>query len=135
MTIQENSTLKPTGTTPCTCTGASGIKQDLSFLAAHARIYFVGIGGISMSGLAEISAQLGYTVAGSDMHLSHRTHYLEEKGILIFPGHAAANLVNFKPDLVVHTAAILPGNPELAYAADNAIPSVDRAMYLSLIHI
>lgn len=105
-------------------------KQDLSFLAADARIYFVGIGGISMSGLAEISARLGYTVAGSDMHLSHRTHYLEEKGIHVFEGHLEANLKSFQPDLVVHTAAILPGNPELAYAKTKKIPSVDRARFL-----
>lgn len=105
-------------------------KQDLSFLATHARIYFVGIGGISMSGLAEISARLGYTVAGSDMHLSHRTHYLEEKGIHVFAGHLEANLESFQPDLVVHTAAILPGNPELAYASAKNIPSVDRARFL-----
>ena len=105
-------------------------KKDLSFLAAHARIYFVGIGGISMSGLAEISSQMGYDVAGSDMHLSNRTHYLEEKGIRVFSGHAASNLESFDPDLVVHTAAILPGNPELAYAKANHIASVDRAHFL-----
>lgn len=108
----------------------AGVKQDLSFLPPHARIYFVGIGGISMSGLAEISMHLGFKAAGSDMHLSHRTHYLEEKGIHVYEGHAAANLAEFKPDLVVHTAAILPGNPELSYAEENRIPSVDRARFL-----
>ncbi len=123
MTIQETSNSKTAGT-------GSGTKQDLSFLAPHARIYFVGIGGISMSGLAEISVQLGFKVAGSDMHLSHRTHYLEAKGIQVFEGHTQANLASFKPDLVVHTAAILPGNPELIYAGENNIPSVDRARFL-----
>ena len=105
-------------------------KKDLTFLAADDRIYFVGIGGISMSGLAEISARLGFQVAGSDMHLSHRTHYLEEKGIHVYAGHAAENLIEFNPDLVVHTAAILPGNPELSYAKDKGIPCVDRARFL-----
>lgn len=130
MTVQDNTIIKSAGEMSGAHTNAADRKQDLSFLAPHARIYFVGIGGISMSGLAEISSALGYTAAGSDMHLSHRTHYLEEKGILIFAGHAAENLAGFKPDLVVHTAAILPGNPELAYAAANGIPSVDRARYL-----
>jgi len=130
MTIQENSNKKSEGAMSGGCSYAADVKQDLSFLAAHAHIYFVGIGGISMSGLAEISAQLGYKAAGSDMHLSQRTHYLQEKGILVFSGHAAANLESFKPDLVVHTAAILPGNPELAFADANGIPSVDRARFL-----
>ena len=108
----------------------AGEKQDLSFLPPHARIYFVGIGGISMSGLAEISLHLGYRVAGSDMHTTHRTRYLAEKGIHVFSGHAASHLEHFHPDLVVHTAAILPGNPELAYAASSRIPCVDRARFL-----
>lgn len=111
----------------------AGNKQDLSFLPAHARIFFVGIGGISMSGLAEISMHLGYVAAGSDMHLSHRTQYLEKKGIRIYGGHAADNLLDFRPDLVVHTAAILPGNPELAYAAEHNIPTVDRARFLGYV--
>ena len=121
MTLQETST---------TTVHSSSGKQDLSFLPPHAHIYFVGIGGISMSGLSEISVQLGYKAAGSDMHLTHRTQYLEDKGIHVFAGHAAANLVSFQPDLVVHTAAILPGNPELAYARANGIPCVDRARFL-----
>ncbi len=108
----------------------SSLKKDLSFLMKGSRIYFVGIGGISMSGLAEISSRLGYIVAGSDMHLTHRTNYLEEKGIHVYAGHFAANLVEFGPDLIVHTAAILPGNPELIYAKDKSIPCVDRARFL-----
>jgi len=123
MTIENNSASETTGAKSCE-------KQDLSFLGADAHIYFVGIGGISMSGLAEISVHLGFAAAGSDMHLSHRTQYLENKGIHVFQGHAAANLESFVPHLVVHTAAILPGNPELEYARANHIPCVDRAHFL-----
>lgn len=108
-------------------------KTDLSFLAPNAHIYFVGIGGISMSGLSEITMHLGYLAAGSDMHLSHRTHYLESMGIRVYEGHSPANLIEFKPDLIVHTAAILPGNPELLYAAEHQIPTVDRAQFLGYI--
>ena len=108
----------------------SATQKEMPLLAAHARIYFVGIGGISMSGLAEISVQLGFIAAGSDMHLSHRTQYLEDKGIHVYEGHSAANLIEFHPDLVVHTAAILPGNPELIHAKQNGIPCIDRAHFL-----
>lgn len=103
---------------------------DLRFLTKGSSIFFVGIGGISMSGLAEISLHSGFRVAGSDMHLSHRTAYLTERGIPVYEGHSADHLVDFAPDLVVHTAAILPGNPELKYAKDHRIPCVDRASFL-----
>lgn len=99
-------------------------------LSKDARIFFVGIGGISMSGLSELSQHYGYVVGGSDMHLSHRTKMLEEKGIHIFDGHSRDNLLSFRPDLLVHTAAILPGNPELSFAVENGIPTVSRAEFL-----
>lgn len=95
-----------------------------------ARIFFVGIGGISMSGLAELSQDYGYKVGGSDMHMSHRILLLEEKGIPVFVGHAAENIQSFAPDLLVHTAAILPGNPEMEFARENHIPVVSRAEFL-----
>ncbi len=99
-------------------------------LATGARIYFIGIGGISMSGLAELSIALGYQVAGSDRHLSDRTSYLAHKGVLIHEGHLAANLLNFQPDLVVHTAAIPNENPELQAARDAHLQTIDRAGFL-----
>jgi len=95
-----------------------------------ARIFFVGIGGISMSGLAELSLHYGYKVGGSDMHTSHRIHLLEQQGIPVFIGHDAKNIQNFEPDLLVHTAAILPGNPEMEFARENNIPVVSRAEFL-----
>ena len=105
-------------------------KCDLSFLPKGAHIYFVGIGGISMSGLAEIATHLGFVVGGSDMHPSHRTAYLEKRAILVFSGHKKENVDSFLPDLIVHTAAILPGNPELLHAKEKGIPCVDRAQFL-----
>ncbi len=95
-----------------------------------AGIFFVGIGGISMSGLAELSSHYGYRVGGSDMHGSHRIDLLKQQGIPVFIGHDAENIKSFKPDLLVHTAAILPGNTELAFALEHHIPAVTRAEFL-----
>ena len=75
-------------------------------LARGSRIYFIGIGGISMSGLAEIAQSLGFVVAGSDRQASERTHYLEQRGLVVYAGHQAEQVLSFEPDLVVHTAAI-----------------------------
>lgn len=102
-------------------------------LPAGKRVFFVGIGGISMSGLARIARNYGLIVAGSDMHPSERTHELETIGIEVFGEHSEENLISFKPDIVVHTAAILPGNPELAYAKDNGITVMERSVFLGLI--
>ena len=74
-------------------------------------IYFVGIGGISMSGLAEILREKGFQVSGSDRQASPLTKSLEEKGITVFYGQRAANIT---PDIdcAVFTSAIHPDNPE-----------------------
>ncbi len=106
------------------------LKDGMESLAKGSRIYFLGIGGISMSGLAELSKHYGYIVGGSDMHSSERTSLLASQGISFSEGHDPANLIRFNPDLLVHTAAILPGNAELAYAKENGIPTVTRAEFL-----
>ena len=108
-------------------------KKDLSFLPAGGRIYFVGIGGSSMSGLAKLSKCMGFLPAGSDNHLSARTYELEAMDIPVYPQTDADGLRDFHPDLVVYTAAILPGNPELTYAGEHNLPTVDRARFLGLI--
>ena len=74
-------------------------------------IYFVGIGGISMSGLAEILWEKGFTVSGSDRQRSPLTESLTEKGIRIFYGQRESNIT---PDIdcAVFTSAIHPDNPE-----------------------
>ncbi|MCX7842317.1 MAG: UDP-N-acetylmuramate--L-alanine ligase [Clostridia bacterium] len=91
-------------------------------------IHFVGIGGISMSGLAEILLQLGYRISGSDIKSSSITQKLEKLGIAFTPFHSEENITN--PDLVVHTAAVKDDNPEVAKAKKLGITVIDRATLL-----
>lgn len=107
---------------------------DWQQLKCDSRIFFVGIGGISMSGLAEIAQSDGYRIAGSDLNPSHRTAYLSQKGITIFSGHQFEWIDQFEPDLVVHTAAVHEDNPELIRAHERHIPVVDRAEFLGWIN-
>ncbi len=106
-----------------------GMKELLS----GKKVFFVGIGGISMSGLARIAQNYGLVVAGSDMHPSERTAELEKIGITVFGKHSEENIISFAPDIVVHTAAILPGNPELAYAREHGLEVMERSVFLGLI--
>jgi len=92
------------------------------------KIHFIGIGGISMSGLAEILIKNGYTVSGSDMKSSHITNKLKENGAQIYIGHNGDNIKDV--DLVVYTAAISPENPEYIKAQELNIPLMDRAEFL-----
>lgn len=92
-------------------------------------IHFVGIGGIGMSGIAEVMLNLGYTVQGSDIKENPNVARLREKGAEIHIGHAAEN-VEGAGALVVSTA-IKPGNPELVAAREKKIPVVRRAEMLA----
>lgn len=92
------------------------------------KVHFVGIGGVSMSGLAEILLDHGYTVSGSDRSESDLTHKLKRSGAKIYIGHSAGNVHN--QNLVVYTAAIAEDNPELQRARDLKIPTIDRAEFL-----
>ena len=74
-------------------------------------VHFIGIGGISMSGLAEILLKEGFTVSGSDAKESPLTKSLEEKGATVFYGQRASNIQD-SVEIVVYTAAIHPDNPE-----------------------
>lgn len=89
-------------------------------------VHFIGIGGISMSGFAELLHTTGFTVSGSDRTESPITKHLEELGIHIIYEQAASNIT---PDIdfVVYTAAIHPDNPEFAEAKANNIPMLERA--------
>ena len=78
-------------------------------------IHFIGIGGISMSGLAEILHEEGFTISGSDSKESDLTKSLEAKGMRIFYGQCAENIIP-GIDLVVYTAAIREDNPEFVGA-------------------
>lgn len=103
----------------------------LSQLDKDAQIHFVGIGGISMSGLAEIMNKRGYRISGSDRNSSHITDRLERLGIKIYIGQKKENIGN--ADLVVYTAAAKSDNPELACAAERNIPTMSRAEFLGAI--
>ncbi|MGE5628181.1 MAG: UDP-N-acetylmuramate--L-alanine ligase [Solirubrobacterales bacterium] len=94
-------------------------------------IHFIGIGGVSMSGLAEILMEHGYKVSGSDMKASPATELLSKNGASIFIGHRKENIEN--AGLVVYTAAISEDNPELKGAMELNIETMDRAEFLGLI--
>ena len=106
---------------------------SLNELKSDARIYFVGIGGISMSGLALLTKGYGFTVGGSDNHPSERTRMLEDSGIVIYNCQEAVNIDEFSPDYIVKTAAILPHNRELARAIEKNIRIFDRSEFLGII--
>lgn len=97
------------------------------------KIYFMGIGGSSMSSLAQIMQQRGRVVCGSDMQQSGYIDMLEAKGISCFIGHDPANIEQEKPDLLVMTDAIAPTNPELCKAKEMGVPVCRRAELLGYI--
>lgn len=92
-------------------------------------IHFIGIGGISMSGLAEILLEEGFTVSGSDSKESPLTKKLESEGAIIHYGQRAENISD-GIDCVVYTAAINKANPELMEAVARKIPMLTRAELL-----
>ncbi|OON91743.1 MAG: UDP-N-acetylmuramate--L-alanine ligase [Epulopiscium sp. Nele67-Bin001] len=96
------------------------------------RIHFIGIGGISMSGLAEIMHHRGFEVSGSDMRASEETRHLESLGVTIMPTHSRSNITP-DIDLVVYTAAIADDNPELIQAKDTINKVETRAQFLGSI--
>ena len=95
-------------------------------------VHFIGIGGISMSGLAEILHGEHFTISGSDAKESALTKRLAEKGMQIFYGQTAANIID-GIDLIVYTAAISEDNPEFACAKEKGIPMLSRAELLGQI--
>jgi UDP-N-acetylmuramate--alanine ligase len=92
-------------------------------------IHFVGIGGIGMSGIAEIMLRIGYAVHGSDAKASANTERLESLGAKIFIGHDAAHLDG--ASAVVFSTAIKADNPEIAAARERRLPLVRRAEMLA----
>lgn len=92
-------------------------------------VFFVGIGGISMSGLARILASEGFTVSGSDRSASAITRDLEADGIHVYIGQRAENITD-EIDLAVFTAAIHPDNPEYRAVMQKGIPALTRAELL-----
>ena len=95
--------------------------------AAH--VHFVGIGGIGMSGIAEVLLNQGYKVSGSDLKASDITRRLQGMGATIFEGHRAENLVH--ADVVVISSAVRKDNPEVVTARQRKIPVIPRAEMLA----
>ncbi len=93
------------------------------------RIHFVGIGGVGMSGIAEVLNNLGYEVSGSDVKSTETTRRLRTAGVRIFEGHAAAHAKGAQ--VVVVSSAVAEGNPETAFARRHGIPVVLRAQMLA----
>jgi UDP-N-acetylmuramate--alanine ligase len=92
-------------------------------------IHFVGIGGIGMSGIAEVLINLGYDVTGSDLAATDITQRLAGLGASIFSGHRAANLSS--ADVVVTSTAVKADNPEVREAHRRNIPVIPRAEMLA----
>ena len=93
------------------------------------RVHFVGIGGIGMSGIAELLSNLGYAVSGSDLRASEATERLRGLGVRVAEGHDAANVGD--AEVVVYSSAVRPDNPEIADARRRRIPVIPRAEMLA----
>ena len=105
--------------------GAETIGQALQSCKS---VFFIGIGGISMSSLAQLTAHDGFLVGGSDRTETDLTRSLEEQGIRVFLGHDAANIEAY--DAVVYTVAIGADNPEYLAARERGKLLVSRSDYL-----
>ena len=92
-------------------------------------IYFVGIGGAGMSGIAEVLLNLGYRVSGSDLKLSETTERLQKRGATVFQGHHEQHVTDV--DVVVTSSAVKTGNPEVIAARNRAIPVIPRGEMLA----
>jgi len=105
-----------------------GLPGHFLFAPSH-RIHFIGIGGIGMSGIAEILLTMGYAVSGSDLRRSAATDRLAGMGAVIYEGHAAANAA--ASDVVVTSSAVSATNPEVLEARARKIPVIQRAEMLA----
>jgi UDP-N-acetylmuramate--alanine ligase len=102
---------------------------ESTVLGKTRRVHFIGIGGIGMSGIAELLVNLGYAVSGSDQKRSPITDRLETLGIRVVLGHAAESLGD--ADVVVVSSAIRAANPEVQEALRRQIPVIPRAEMLA----
>ena len=93
------------------------------------KVHFVGIGGIGMSGLAEILLSQGFEVSGSDKALSEVTEHLTKLGIKVYEGHSPDNLKD--ADVLVYSSAVTIDNAEVKAAIDRKIPVIKRAEMLA----
>jgi UDP-N-acetylmuramate--alanine ligase len=93
------------------------------------KVHFIGIGGIGMSGIAEVLCNLGFQVTGSDLKKSKVTNRLEKLGITVYEGHNAENIDD--AHVVVRSTAVRDDNPEVLMAKEKAIPVIPRAEMLA----
>lgn len=100
-------------------------------LSTTKHIHLIGIGGIGVSGLAEMMLSRGYMVSGSDMKTSVITERLAQKGAMIYTGHAAEQVIG--ADLIVYSAAVREDNPELQQGRALGITAVNRAEMLGML--
>jgi UDP-N-acetylmuramate--alanine ligase len=108
---------------------SSNFLPEHAMFAPSQRVHFIGIGGIGMSGIAEILLTMGYAVSGSDLRASPTTERLERLGAKVFVGHAAANAA--ASDVVVTSSAVAKDNPEVLEARARKIPVIQRAEMLA----
>src|ERR1700712_4057007 len=92
-------------------------------------LHFAGIGGIGMSGIAEVLLNLGYTISGSDLRLTPTTDHLVSSGATVYAGHAAANVAGAKA--LVVSSAVDEQNPEVVEARRLQIPVIPRGELLA----
>ena len=92
------------------------------------KIHFIGLGGIGISGMAELLHILGFKISGSDLHRSEITDKLEQAGIRFYEGHHPDNINDC--DMVVYSSAVRPDNPEIEAAHSRSIPVIRRAEML-----
>jgi len=98
-------------------------------LGRSRQVHFVGIGGVGMSGIAEVLINLGFTISGSDIRENPVVNHLRSLGANIFIGHEASHIQN--ADVIVISSAVSQDNPEVVEAKENRIPVVPRAAMLA----
>ena len=103
----------------------------MSLSLSKRKVHFIGIGGIGMSGLAELVLTLGHGVSGSDVSDSEIVQRLVSLGAQIQIGHGSEICRRFTPDVVVYSTAVQANNPELVYAREKGIPIIRRAEMLA----
>lgn len=102
--------------------------MTLETIRQYKKIHMIGIGGVSMSGLAEHLTHFGFTITGSDTHESDNTKHLQNLGIEVFIGHNTSAIDN--ADLIVYTAAIPEDDEELVYAKNHNKTCMERSVFL-----
>ena len=104
------------------------LREEDKIITRVKRVHMIGIGGSGMCPLAEILHSKGYVITGSDNNISDPLKRVQNLGIKVFMGHNGENVKG--AELVVYSAAISKDNPELVFAAENGIPTMERSHML-----